>query len=242
MAYLCISKNRSSSDVILLQEGEVFEIDKYTTKFLDSEALRKRNKKQTKEYNETYPEGKRGGIRLFVPTGDELIEYPVLYKKHVIAFREIIKNYQFMAHYSEIKRNQEYYAYKERTGNNRGNHETDLLTRIMKQKNPTSVSEYIRYLKWLDENNCKVKGGGRRYYEFIRGIIHNYNKYLETHPTLPDVDHIAETHFKRLGNAKLEKRNHQIKESMQNPTFEFVDNEMVLGGFVENDEESTKTR
>ena len=54
VAYVGISSGNSSVDIIKLKEGDVWEVDKYTMQFEDSQDLRKHNKKAMEEFKRKF--------------------------------------------------------------------------------------------------------------------------------------------------------------------------------------------
>ena len=234
MAYLCISRNRSSEKTVILQEGEVYEIDQYTTKFFDSDKLREKNKLKTTEYQRAYPDGKNGGIRLFVQKGEEIVEHPVLYKKQLTAVKEIIKNTDFMAYYAQNIIRREYARGYEATGTGR-RYSTLVLNRIINKRKVAHTNEYVKHLK--EQDNCKT--GGKKYFEFVREVIQHYKAYITAKPYLPSIDEIINEHISKLKNIALQKGDKKEKKVLPEPIFEFVDDQVVFGNFVDYSEEET---
>ena len=97
MAFLCISLNNSSVNAIHLMDGELTDIDKYTVRYETAKAILKEYPDKIKEFNHTYDVENTPDydlkLRIFMPDDKERF---VMYKKHLIAFRLIIKNRSFL--------------------------------------------------------------------------------------------------------------------------------------------------
>lgn len=205
MFFLCISNGRSSTEVIKLIEGELYEIDKETIKFFDSDHIREKHKRELKAFNETYPDAFSAAIRIFDDEKEIENGLNVLYKKHLIAFKEIIKNEEFMKHLCRF----EYAKGKdmERTGKSQKIYMDKYETgRILFNNFNNSIEMLLRNIRAQDKDRDGVKNGGQRYYDFMRYVLNKYNDYINKHNSkLPTINDLYKKHLSVLENAKLQK-------------------------------------
>lgn len=211
MAYLVISNGREFSESILLLEGEQHEIDRFTSKCIDSDEIRKKKAKEFKTFQQKYPDGKNGSVRFFYLDGDsqgEIKEGFVLYKKHMIAFQEIIRNEAFMLSYVRVERAKVYAADSEFRNHMTGISNYDLkydLNGMIHHSFNASLNRYIKRLKDCDKQKEGITGGGEKYFALMRTLIIRYNEYIKTRPELPTIDDIYKAHLAKLSGTKLQK-------------------------------------
>ncbi len=166
MAFLMISSGNSYIDAVLLKEGEVWQIDKYTLGLEDSNEVRKKNAQKMKQFEAEHPFSGRGAVRLFQSIeGEEVKEWMVLYHKHAVVFPTLIKNPQFMAFM--VKRSREFFA----------PYDYSVLTYRPKEV-ARHMGHYCHNLKIADEKETGEKKG-RRYYKFLREVIFQYTQYCK---------------------------------------------------------------
>ncbi len=182
VAYVGISSGNSSVDIIKLKEGDVWEVDKYTMQFEDSQDLRKHNKKAMEEFKRKYPQSGIGAVRLFKSARKDsktLKEWVVFYKKHLMAFPKIIQNPTFMA--EVVRYSSSYFApFDKRI----------LLHEPKKVKR--HMGSYCMRLKKNDKSLGIQKGYGPKYLTFVREMIYQYGEFLKRHPEQETIDQIYE--------------------------------------------------
>lgn len=164
MAILTISNNHSSSEAVKVKEGDVWEIDRYTTKFRDSSDLRQQNQRLYQEFQSKYPNGGRGSISLFVTKNGEYKEWYVFYEKHLVAFKSIIHDQDFLDYYMNFGRSRNYFRnikdfYKSLEGLD-DRRESKLYFETMRDM----VYVYLQYCK----ENKDVKSIDQLYEEYYR--------------------------------------------------------------------------
>ena len=213
MTCLVISNGREFAESILLIEGETYVIDMFTTKCMDSDQIRQKKKKEFKLFQKTYPDGKNGAIRVFVPDSSHpegIREWTVLYKKHAIAFQEIIQNEHFMRQYAKTERRKVYAADGEGTRYTDWSNNASLkydLNGILHHSFSASVKRYVKRMKEYDKKTSGITGGGKIYFEFMRDIIFRYNEYIKAYSNMPTIDEIYKSHLAKLSGGKLQKTN-----------------------------------
>lgn len=205
MAFLCISNGRSSTEIVKLIEGELYEIDKETIKFFDSDHIREKYKSKLKTFNDEYPNATSASIRIFDDENESENGLNVLYKKHLIAFKEIIKNEEFMKYLCRVE-----YA-KEKDMEKTGKYQKIYIDEyqrkgILFKGFSSSVKDLLRNIKAHDKRKDGAKNGGKRYFDFIRYVLTKYDFYINKHnPKLPTINEIYKNHISILENAKLQK-------------------------------------
>lgn len=197
MEYLCFVNGRNQNELVKIIEGELYEIDRLTTSCIDSDAIRKKYKKQFSEFQTAYPDAKRGAVRIF---GDNVYGdngKRVLYKKHKVAFNEIIKDKQFLR-----------WSSREDLNGKRGNrliYDTYILKGITEYHlELTRINQFLATIKRDDRNDIGLTGGGKRYYRFVRGLLSRYEEYYKEF-NKPSIDDIWKEYLSGLEKIKLEK-------------------------------------
>ncbi len=102
MAILTILSDSSSNEGIKIIEDDVWKIDRYTTALRDSFEVRRKNDRLFQEFQRKYPQSGSGSISLLVPKRNEYKKWNVLYEKHLIAFRKILEDDDFLEYYDSL--------------------------------------------------------------------------------------------------------------------------------------------
>jgi hypothetical protein len=222
MAYLTIANGRDFNRSIVVMEDEPYRIDRYTTKLLNSDKIREKYPDKLKEYKERYPYGYDGSVRFFSKEKDDSIrEWRVLYKKHVIAFPEIMKNKKFVRTYALEDRR------KERATANSSKPFYSLIPKyeligILDYNFQASVNRLIKGLKEKDREKDGVRGGGKAYFSFLRNVITRYMEYQTLHPECPTIEAIYEAHFMKVEKAKIQKPS-MTGPAIETPVIDFAE-------------------
>ncbi len=181
MAFLCISLNNSSVNVVHLLDGELSEIDKYTVNFDNPKDILKEYPEKIEELNHIYNVNDDSvvniKVRIFLSNDKERF---VMYKKHLIAFRMIIKNRRFLQYASNY----------ESTLLDKKYWDMVLDEQVSNKQLFSSISEVVNS---LDET---------AYYDFVRRICYQYNNYIEDYqeeqiPTIDMIYHNYLNHIKK---------------------------------------------
>lgn len=157
MAFLCISLDRSSMNAVHLIDGELYDIDKYTSKFNDASAILKEFKEKIVEFKKIYnidKEDNKVSLNVFLPDDKERF---VLYKKHLIAFKALIMNNEFLKYAL---------AYE----NNLLDKEYKLLIESDKYNHYLFAQKIKELLSEMSE---------QEYYDLVRRLCYQYENYLE---------------------------------------------------------------
>lgn len=157
MAFLCISLDNSSVNAVHILDGDLTSIDKYTIRHNNSKSILKEYPEKIAELRDRYNiEGEDINIkvRIFLPNDKEQF---ILYHKHLIAFKHIIKDRKFLS-----------YA----VSYDNGLFNKNISDMIEDESIPSNLvySEVYNYLKGIDEE---------RYYKTIRDICSQYINYKE---------------------------------------------------------------
>jgi hypothetical protein len=204
MAFLCVSNGRSSTEVTKLLEGELYEIDKYTTRYLNSDQIRDKNVAKLKNFKKNFPEAGNGSIRVFdenIPSENGLT---VLYKKHVIAFGEILKNVKFMRFLASEERAKVLAARRgeKSTGSFLPLYE---LNGILKYNFSASINRLLKILKQRDKDKTGKTGGGQSYFSFMRLALRKYNFWQTENKNHPSIDEMYRKHLEIIESSALKK-------------------------------------
>lgn len=183
MAFLCISLNNSSVDNIHLIDGELIDIDKYTIKFDTSKALLKEYPDKIEEFkhiynldNETYDIK----VRIFLANDKEQF---VMYRKHLVAFKALIKNRSFLR-YAIMYENTLFSKWERE---------------FINDENVSDIECYNALKKFIinmDEDS---------YYALIRRLCDQYNNFIEDYSKqdYPTIDMLFKDYIIRLKQNKL---------------------------------------
>ncbi len=175
MAFLCFALGNSNMDLVKIKEGQEWEIDKYTTKFENSMEIRKKHSKEYDAFCQQY--SSPGSVRFFREKEDEIKEWRVLYRKHLVAFSKIVENPSFMGEF--VRRKPNFFSEYDRR----------VILYYRKQMG-SHMRKYCRDKKKTDEKLFGMKQGGPRYFEFVREVIFHYSLYLSSHPKAPTIEEI----------------------------------------------------
>lgn len=191
---LCLILDKDGYYRLVLKSGTSFEIDDYTTKFEDSDGIRKKHKKEINDFLQKYSDtiknsnnpNYEGRIAVVIPKkiGMDITEYQkkVLYKKHIIAFEYFINDKTYLIDLVKY----------ERSLRKDDKLVSDYISRIIFSryvKNNTIIREFKKYLK--EEKNRKIA-----YYDLVRDALACYNQSREYRPFLPSIDKIYEKYLK----------------------------------------------
>ena len=96
MAFLCISLNNSSVNAVHILDGELNDIDKYTTNHKNAKSILKEFPEKIQELKNRYNlENTESNIRVRIFLSNDKEQF-VMYKKHVVVFKLLLKNIDFL--------------------------------------------------------------------------------------------------------------------------------------------------
>ncbi len=199
MAFLCISLNKSSLDTVHLLDGEIYDIDKYTTKYDSSKSILKEFPDKIAEFNHIYnlkDDNHNIKIRIFLANDKELF---IMYKRHLVAFKALSKDIKFLR-YAIIYDNS-LFDKKIR----------DLIAN--KVSNEIVVAKIKDYIDSLDDV---------AYYDLVRRICYQYNNFVEDYQELEllSIDDLYKKYLRQLKQSKLRKHSQSgsiKKKTVNNP-------------------------
>ena len=197
MEYLCFANGRKKDECIKIYEGQSFMIDRLTTNYTDSDAIRKKFAKEFSEFQRTYPNGSKGSVRIYGDSVKGENGWRVLYQKHKIAFNYIIQDKSFLRWVAEgdLK------GYK----NQRVIYDTYILNGIVRfNKELTRINQFIANIKRDDRKEFGVTGGAKRYYKFMRDMLNKYEEYCKLKSNALTIDQIWRQHCKKTQNTALQ--------------------------------------
>jgi hypothetical protein len=225
MEELCLVLDEFGLERLVLEKGENFKIDEYTSKnFENSRQIRAKYKHQIDEYlNKNkynmalkYDINYKGRIVIVTQADGNNIMKKVLYKKHIVAFNEIIKDKEIMIKFSLYQRGKknkslvpDQFHYMIRSPWNKKN----------------SVKTYIN--NWIKEEKQKQLD----YYEIIRDMMIVYEKERNKY-YLPSIDEIYDLYEK-------EKEQRIISKIQQKGSLKLQQNTMhtIVSNSIETTEE-----
>lgn len=220
-----------------LYEGTSDEIDKYTTRFENASKLREKHQKEIGDFLSKHQdfldardsEKKKyfGRIVILENHNGEYEEKKVLFKKHLIAFREYIyKDKQTMQEFARLER-------------------IGYLTRNKKKLLSSHISDQISY-----SGNFKVKtrverirseiNKSKNFYDIIRLVVKTYKHQRANRPNLPTIEHIYLEYLKAKETKKeIKTLNSKVEKKVvrHNATVEDEEKEYVVNGFKYNADE-----
>lgn len=198
MEYLCFANGRKKDECVKIYEAEIFMIDRLTSKYADSDEIRKKYAKEFSEFQRLYPNGGKGSVRLY---GDSITGengWKVMYKKHKIAFNYIVNDKKFLRWFAS----NDLRLYRDK----RIIPDTYILNGIaIYNKELTRIKQYIESLKHDDKKKYGITGGGKRYYRFVRDLLIKYDEYCQYNKEALTVDQIWKQYLNSLQNVKLQK-------------------------------------
>jgi len=250
---LCLILDYEGYHRLILKRGKDYEIDEYTTKFENSTELREKHKQEINEFLNKYKslleknskKEYKGILAVVDPNqiGTKIENYQkqVIYKKHIIAFRQFIEKKDMMIKFSKYERSKKDCLITE---------QFQFMVRqpwTRKNKIKTFIKEWIK-----KEKDKKIN-----YYNIIRDMMAVYKKECELYK-LRTIDEIYEQYLKdkelakrikKRGNMKLQKENHTIlpetiKYEEQEKTYKingstYNADEVTLFDIEQIDEETT---
>lgn len=182
MTFLCISLNNSSVDTVHLIDADLIDIDKYTVNYKNAKEIIDEFPNKIDELIEIYNLDNIDSnikVRIFLPNDKEQF---VMYKKHLVAFKMIIKDREFLRYVAE------------------NNVFSNKKIKDLILDDETSEQELFykirNYLAEMDENE---------FYSIVRKIVEEYLIYFEEYEDVLSIDELYETYIERLKEAKLEK-------------------------------------
>lgn len=184
MAILSISNGQYGSESVVLLEGEVWKIDKYTTTFEDSTEIRSLNSAAYSRFCKQYPHAGRGSVRLTLPKGrNEFKDWNVFYRKHRVAFSAVLKDRDFIEYY--IDNEHGYFS------------NYDILSI---ERNPIRIgeitSQFCTRLLERDAIENRCKDGGPLYFGFMRSVLYQYLMYCRINKNAKTIDQIYAEYYK----------------------------------------------
>lgn len=205
MEYLCFANGRKKDECIKIFEGEAYEIDRLTSKYIDSDTIREKYAQEFSEFQRKYPNGSKGSVRIYGSSVTNENGWRVLYQKHIVAFKQIIQNERFLRFMAEreLKSKRE----------NRIIYDTYVLNGIAYyHKEKVRINQFIASIKREDRKQYGVTGGARRYYRFVRDLLNKYDEYCKHNTNALTIDQIWKQHLEKVQNASV-----QRKPIMNNP-------------------------
>lgn len=184
MAFLCISLNKSSLDTVHLLDGEIYDIDKYTIKYDSSKNILKEFPDKIAEFNHIYnlkDDNHNIKLRIFLANDKELF---IMYKKHLVAFKTLIKDIKFLSYAITYENNL---------------FDKSIRDSISDSSNNDNIILKIKdYIGTLDDV---------AYYDLVRKICAQYNNFVEDYQELEllSIDEIYKRYLKQLKQSKLKK-------------------------------------
>ena len=218
MAFLCISLNNSSVNVVHIMDGELLDIDKYTIKYNNANEILKEFPEKIDELNNRFNLDSNDSdvrVRIFLPNDKEQF---VMYKRHLIAFKYLIKKRDFLRY--AISYDSSIFSKKECELINHDG----ITSAALASKINSIVNNY-------DEDTL---------YSVIRKICEQYINYIEDNEDMknPSIEEIYKTYLSRLKTGKIVKNNKAVnvkkEEKKINPfaVFEHPNFSKVYGNAI----------
>jgi len=212
MMYLCFANGRNRNEVIKIFEGESYEIDRLTSRFIDSNEIRKKYKKAFAEFQKKYPQAGNGSVRIY---GDSVISengQRVLYKKHKVAFNYITQDEKFLRW---LGRNELEIPYNQRLIK-----DNYILYGIAnRNRELIRIKEFLADIKRYDREDTCLTGGGKRYYYFLRCLLNRYEEYRALYDK-PTLDAIWNQHLKKLEADKITLQKEPLEHTLTQEEFD----------------------
>lgn len=170
MAFLCISLNNSSVNAVHILDGELKEIDKYTVNHSNAKSILKEFPEKIQELRNRYNLEKTDSnirVRIFLNNDKEQF---VMYKKHIVVFKSLLKNIEFLK-YAVTYDSTLFSKYEREVISNDDSKIEDIISCIKK------------YLLNIDEDE---------YYQIVRKLCNQYINYIEdseeeNYPTIDEI-------------------------------------------------------
>ena len=187
MAFLCISVDNSSVNVVHIMDGELLDIDKYTIKYNNANEILKEFPEKIEELNNRFNLDANESdirVRIFLPNDKEQF---VMYKRHFIAFKYLIKKRDFLKY--AISYDSSIFSKKE----------CELI-----ENDEISATELTSSL-----NNFINSSDEDTLYIVIRKICEQYNNYIEDYEDInnPSVEEIYKMYLNKIKSGSMIKNN-----------------------------------
>lgn len=228
---LCLVLDTLGQHRLVLESGTEFDINNYTSKnFDDSMEIREKYKKEIDAYLEskkdilknTNKPDYNGRIAIVIPenVGREIKYYQrkVLYKKHIVAFKELLEHQLIMVKFSEYEK-----------GKKENGLVSDFFHKMVRRPwiRKYGVKTFIR--NWISDEKKKQKN----YFQIVRDLLQVYEYEREQKPDLPSCDEIYLAYqnekekqlYKRLEKRKNMKLSRQQRTNVNEVIIEEVDDE-----------------
>lgn len=204
MAFLCISNSKKSNNVVIVKEGKLYEIDRETSRYVNSAAILKKYKKEVEKFKRLFPDHKN--INIYILNDDLTPSNEiVIYQTHRMAFDEIVKNKSFMRYLCKV----EYARLKD---SERYGERYEVFIEEFERKGilwhnfNRSVERVISILRSRDKDKDGVSRGGKRFYGFVRYVLTRYDYFVNNkNPELPNVNDIIYDKLNQLSSVALQK-------------------------------------
>ncbi len=197
MEFLCFTNGRNQVEIVKIIEGDLHEIDRLTSKYLDSDAIRKKYRKEFALFQKKYPDAKNGAVRIFGESVKNENGLRVLYKKHKVVFNHIIRDKNFLRWFARAELN--------KPRSNRILSDIYILRGITEfHLELTRINQYLASIKKRDRAEDGKTGGGKRYYHFMRILLNRYEDYRKEF-NKPSLDDIWKEYLKSFQDIKLDK-------------------------------------
>ncbi|MBE6149802.1 MAG: hypothetical protein E7170_03675 [Firmicutes bacterium] len=193
MRELCLILDTEGKYRIVLESGNLEEIDEYTSKkFSNSTDIRNKYKKQIDEFLKQYENqiknsknpNYKGRIALVLPekVGSKIEDYQrsVLYRKHIIVFNQLIRNEEAMNAFAYYEKNKEDKIVSDFI--------CDMIRKPWNRRNGNRqhINEWLRTIK--KQPNI--------YYQVVRDLLMTYNELTNKKPYLKSIDNIYDDYIK----------------------------------------------
>lgn len=197
MAFLCISLNNSSVDTLHLMDGELRDIDKYTTTYSGAKEILNNFPDKVEELKDIYnldSDKLNIMVRIFLANDKEQI---VLYNRHLTVFKIIIKDINFLRYIVNYEPN----LFNKELKN------IILDEQIAKELVSKTISKYISSLS--DDE----------YYDVLRKVCNEYMNYIEdeTEEQLPSMDEIYTAYLEKTSTENINIPNEPKEKSQKSP-------------------------
>lgn len=185
MAFLCVSLDKSTVNIVRLMNGELIDIDKYTSKYNNDKEILREYPEKIGEFNNRFNIDEDNittvALRIFLSNDKERF---IMYKKHLVAFRSLIINCEFLRYALANEKN-----LLDKTTR-------DIITNEDSSDNDIRIC-IKKAISELDED---------AYYDLIRRFCYQYSNYLEDiDEELPTIDNIYNKYLDLVEEGKLDR-------------------------------------
>ena len=211
MAFLCISLDNSSVNAVHILDGDLTTIDKYTIRHNSYKSILKEYPEKIAELKDRYNldgEDINIKVRIFLPNDKEQF---ILFHKHLIAFKYVIKNRKFLEYAISY---------------DNGLFNKNICDMIDDESIPTNLvySEVYNYLKGIDEE---------KYYKIIRDICCQYINYKEDNEDDESILSIDEIYKNYIDNKQESMSNTSTTEFNPFAVFEHPNFFKIYGSSID---------